>query len=112
VKEVPIINAWNKADAVADPAALYQLAAARPNTVAVSGASGAGLERLLETIAGRLQESMTDMEVRQRAGNPDSSCWPRVVDACGLICFKATTSVFPCVCLSGRMRSLTVCMLA
>jgi 50S ribosomal subunit-associated GTPase HflX len=69
VKEVPIITAWNKADAVADPAALYQLASRRPNTVAISGASGAGLEQLLEAIAGRLQESMTDMEVGQDPAN-------------------------------------------
>ncbi len=64
--DVPIITAWNKIDACADPALVRSLAAQRPNTVCISGSSGEGLEELMELIAATLEKSMVEVQV---------SCW-------------------------------------
>lgn len=59
-----MITAWNKIDACPNPAAVRALAASRPDVVAVSGATGEGLDELLEMVAVKLAENMVDMEVR------------------------------------------------
>lgn len=64
VQDLPLITAWNKIDACADPEAVCALAASRPDTVAISGATGEGLDQLMAAIAGKLAESMVEMEVR------------------------------------------------
>lgn len=63
VQDLPLITAWNKLDACADPEAVRALAASRADTVAISGATGEGLEELMAAIAGKLSESMVEMEV-------------------------------------------------
>eukprot|EP00879_Flechtneria_rotunda_P024615 GHRR01026113.1.p1 GENE.GHRR01026113.1~~GHRR01026113.1.p1 ORF type:complete len:432 (+),score=149.28 GHRR01026113.1:241-1536(+) len=63
VQDLPLVTAWNKMDACPDPAAVQALATSRPDTVAMSGVTGEGLQELLTTIAGKLAESMVEMEV-------------------------------------------------
>lgn len=75
VQDLPMITAWNKIDACPNPAAVRALAASRPDVVAVSGATGEGLDELLEMVAVKLAENMVDMQV-----GPDS----QGVIACGL----------------------------
>jgi GTP-binding protein HflX len=69
VPDLPMITAWNKMDACANPAAVRALAASRPDVVAVSGATGEGLDELLEMVAVKLAENMVDMEVRVVGGD-------------------------------------------
>jgi len=59
-----MITAWNKIDACPNPDAVAALAASRHDVVAVSGATGEGLEQLMELVALKLAENMVDMEVR------------------------------------------------
>lgn len=63
VQELPLITAWNKIDACADPSAVRRLVASRSDTVAISGATGEGLEQLMAAVSGKLAESMVEMEV-------------------------------------------------
>jgi GTP-binding protein HflX len=63
VQDLPMITAWNKVDACANPAAVRALAASRSDVVAVSGATGEGLAELLELVAVKLAENMVDMQV-------------------------------------------------
>jgi hypothetical protein len=50
-------------DACTNPEAVRALAASRPDVVAVSGATGEGLEELLQLVADKLAENMVDMQV-------------------------------------------------
>ena len=52
--DVPALVAWNKAD-IADPEVVKECLHAHPNSVAVSGATGAGVSALLQTIGDRLR---------------------------------------------------------
>uniref|UniRef100_A0A383VVV6 Hflx-type G domain-containing protein n=1 Tax=Tetradesmus obliquus TaxID=3088 RepID=A0A383VVV6_TETOB len=63
VQDLPLVTAWNKIDACPDPAAVAALAASRADTVAISGATGEGLQALMAAVAGKLAESMVEMEV-------------------------------------------------
>ncbi|KAF6258260.1 hypothetical protein COO60DRAFT_1701428 [Scenedesmus sp. NREL 46B-D3] len=63
VQDLPLVTAWNKIDACPDPAAVRALAASRADTVAISGATGEGLQQLMAAVAGKLAESMVEMEV-------------------------------------------------
>jgi GTP-binding protein HflX len=69
VQDLPLVTAWNKIDACPDPAAVQALAASRADTVAISGATGEGLQELMAAIAGKLAESMVEMEVSCLAGD-------------------------------------------
>lgn len=61
--DIPIITAWNKVDACADPESLRAIARQRQDTVCVSGKTGEGLEELLSLIGTSLEHSMTEVEV-------------------------------------------------
>lgn len=63
IHDMPIITAWNKVDACPYPERVTALAASRPDTVAISGATGTGLDRLMDVIAAKLEQSMMKMEV-------------------------------------------------
>ncbi|GBF93383.1 hypothetical protein Rsub_06421 [Raphidocelis subcapitata] len=63
VHSAPIVTAWNKADAAANPDALRALAAARPGTVVMSGATGEGVDRLLEVVGDTLAAAMEDVQL-------------------------------------------------
>ena len=53
---------WNKTD-IADPAAVAELLAAHPSSVAVSAATGAGIDTLLTEIASRLRAQARVLEL-------------------------------------------------
>lgn len=63
VQDLPLVTAWNKIDACPNPDAVRALAGSRRDTVAISGATGEGLEDLMVAIAEKLAESMVEMEV-------------------------------------------------
>lgn len=77
-----MITAWNKIDACPNPAAVRALAASRPDVVAVSGATGEGLNELLELVALKLAENMVDVEVRVGVGQRREG-WGR--RSCGVV---------------------------
>lgn len=58
VSAIPTLTVWNKLDACADPNAVRAVAAARENTVCVSGRTGEGLDDFLQMVAGRLKDAM------------------------------------------------------
>mgnify|MGYP001807599042 CR=1 FL=1 len=85
VQDLPIITAWNKIDACTNPEAVRALAASRPDVVAVSGATGEGLEELLQLVADKLAENMVDMQVGIGCGGwwggfkEIKMCWGRAL---------------------------------
>lgn len=60
---VPLVTAWNKVDAAPAPDRVREVAGSRPDTVAISGVTGEGVEELLATISAKLAESMAEVEV-------------------------------------------------
>lgn len=48
-------------DACAQPAKVKEIAAKRPNTVAISAVTGEGIEQLLELIEDQLSKQLTDI---------------------------------------------------
>jgi hypothetical protein len=61
-ESIPMVTVWNKLDACADSAAVVEAAAARPDTVAVSAATGANLEELKTMIERTMERSMVAFE--------------------------------------------------
>jgi hypothetical protein len=61
-EELPMVTAWNKVDAHCDPDIVRRIADERPETVALSGASGEGVGDLLVTIEAALEEAMVQFE--------------------------------------------------
>lgn len=58
VGALPTVTVWNKVDACADPDAVHAVAAARKDTVCVSGLTGEGLDTFLHVVANRLKDAM------------------------------------------------------
>ena len=59
--ELPLVTVWNKVDACAQPAKVKEIAARRPNTVAISAATGEGIDQLMEVIEEQLSKQLTDI---------------------------------------------------
>lgn len=60
----------NKLDACADPSLVLAAASGRADTVALSGASGEGVDALLALIQAKLAEAMVELEVRCQQHRP------------------------------------------
>eukprot|EP00200_Dunaliella_tertiolecta_P002918 CAMPEP_0202349620 /NCGR_PEP_ID=MMETSP1126-20121109/7035_1 /ASSEMBLY_ACC=CAM_ASM_000457 /TAXON_ID=3047 /ORGANISM="Dunaliella tertiolecta, Strain CCMP1320" /LENGTH=567 /DNA_ID=CAMNT_0048941459 /DNA_START=1727 /DNA_END=3430 /DNA_ORIENTATION=- len=60
---IPVVTAWNKADACPDPDQVRKVAARRRDTVCISGLTGEGLEPLMDLISAKLAQSMVEVEV-------------------------------------------------
>jgi len=56
---LPLLTVWNKVDACAQPDKIREIAAKRPNTVAVSAEHGEGIQGLLEAIEAQLSKQLT-----------------------------------------------------
>lgn len=69
------MTAWNKIDACGNPDAVRALAASRSDTVAISGATGEGMDDLLAAIAEKLAESMVEMEVSCNTAIRTTCCY-------------------------------------
>ncbi len=65
----PSLLVLNKVDGLADPLALQVLEAHHPRAVAVSAATGQGLDRLREAVVEMLQADFTEAAVETDAGN-------------------------------------------
>ncbi|KXZ52390.1 hypothetical protein GPECTOR_9g434 [Gonium pectorale] len=61
VEGIPIVTAWNKIDATANPDEIRRIAARRPRTVCISGRTGEGLDDLLVMLAAELTAAMTEV---------------------------------------------------
>ena len=122
VHSAPVITAWNKSDAVADPSALKALAAARNAaavaaggllgasasggglggangagaTAVISAATGEGVAELLDMIADTLAASMVEMEV--------CAC------VCVYVCMCAFAHVHACCVLLCCRRCCFCCV--
>ncbi|KAG2488119.1 hypothetical protein HYH03_013267 [Edaphochlamys debaryana] len=61
VEGMPLITAWNKIDATANPDEIRRIAAQRKRTVCISGRTGEGLPQLLELIGRELEAAMVEV---------------------------------------------------
>lgn len=68
-KEKPTILVLNKIDRIADRSTLHVLSAQHPRSVAVSGLTGEGLDRLEEAVMDALAADFTEAEVITDSGN-------------------------------------------
>ncbi|MBM3957685.1 MAG: GTPase HflX, partial [Gemmatimonadetes bacterium] len=73
--EKPQLIALNKVDRVQDPAHLDLVQRMCPGAVAVSARTGAGLDRLAETVVERLVGPESQVEVRAAAGDGRLLAW-------------------------------------
>jgi len=55
---LPLLTVWNKVDACAQPDKIREIAARRPNTVAVSAEHGEGIQGLLEAVEAQLAKQL------------------------------------------------------
>lgn len=58
---LPLLTVWNKVDACAQPQKIREIAAHRPNTVAVSAETGEGIPELLEILETQLSKQLKDV---------------------------------------------------
>ncbi len=65
----PTLLVLNKIDRLADPSYLHVLSSHHPRAVAVSAATGQGLDELREAVIGALSADFADTEVEVSAGN-------------------------------------------
>jgi GTP-binding protein HflX len=63
VKNIPMLTVWNKIDACSNPQAVLSVGAGRKGTVCVSATEEYGIDDLLESILGQLEEKMSEMVV-------------------------------------------------
>jgi GTP-binding protein HflX len=75
IGRTPVIPVLNKADLVADPSRLAELAARLPDSVAVSALTGAGLDGLLARIDRELAASRRLLRLLIPQGRPDLIAW-------------------------------------
>lgn len=79
--EKPMVTAYNKADQVADQAALRRLVQTTPRSVALSALTGDGVTRLLEEVEKVLSERLVPIEVTlpYQRGDLVALCYQRGV---------------------------------
>ncbi len=58
---LPLLTVWNKVDACAQPQKIREIAAHRPNTVAISAETGEGIPELLEILESQLSKQLKDV---------------------------------------------------
>ena len=60
---LPLLTVWNKVDACVQPDKIREIAARRPNTVAVSAEQGEGIQGLLEAIEQQLAKQLKNVHL-------------------------------------------------
>ncbi len=61
---LPLLTVWNKVDACAQPDKIREIAARRPNTVAVSAEQGEGIQELLQALEAQLAKQLKNVHLQ------------------------------------------------
>ena len=63
VSHIPVVTAWNKVDACANPELVKSVAATQENALCISAMQSEGLEELMQLLEQKVQEMMVPVEV-------------------------------------------------